>query len=133
MEFTPTEVILKRAKAAASCPALRDTEAKNRALAAMAQALRTEAPAILAENAADLEASRGKVSDVMLDRLALNEARLEGMAAGIEAVAARSAGRWTNSSDRTAFASASAACRWALSPSSMRAARMSRRTPPRSR
>ena len=54
MEFIPTEVILKRAKAAASCPALRDTEAKNRALAAMAQALRTEAPAILAENAADL-------------------------------------------------------------------------------
>lgn len=88
MEFTPTEVILKRAKAAASCPALRDTEVKNRALAAMAQELRAEAPAILAENAADLEASRGKVSDVMLDRLALNEARLEGMAAGIEAVAA---------------------------------------------
>lgn len=88
MEFTPTEVILKRAKAAASCPALRDTEAKNRALAAMAQELRAEAPAILAENAADLEASRGKVPDVMLDRLALNEARLEGMAAGIEAVAA---------------------------------------------
>ena len=54
----------------------------------MAQALRAEAPAILAENAADLEASRGKVPDVMLDRLALNEARLEGMAAGIEAVAA---------------------------------------------
>ena len=80
MEFTPTEVILKRAKAAAACPALRDTAAKNRALAAMAQALRTEAPAILAENAADLEAARGKVSDVMLDRLALNEARLEGMA-----------------------------------------------------
>ena len=78
MEFTPTEVILKRAKAAASCPALRDTEAKNRALAAMAQELRAEAPAILAENAADLEASRGTVSDVMLDRLALNEARLEG-------------------------------------------------------
>ena len=70
MEFTPTEVILKRAKAAAACPALRDTEAKNRALAAMAQELRAEAPAILAENAADLEASRGKVSDVMLDRLA---------------------------------------------------------------
>lgn len=88
MEFTPTEVILQRAKAAASCPALRDTEAKNRALAAMAQELRAEAPAILAENAADLEASRGKVSNVMLDRLALNEARLEGMAAGIEAVAA---------------------------------------------
>lgn len=88
MEFTPTEVILQRAKAAASCPALRDTEAKNRALAAMAQELRAEAPAILAENAADLEASRGKVPDVMLDRLALNEARLEGMAAGIEAVAA---------------------------------------------
>ena len=54
MEFTPTEVILQRAKAAAACPALRDTEAKNRALAAMAQELRAEAPAILAENAADL-------------------------------------------------------------------------------
>lgn len=88
MEFTPTEVILQRAKAAAACPALRDTAAKNRALTAMAQELRAEAPAILAENAADLEAARGKVSDVMLDRLALNEARLEGMASGIEAVAA---------------------------------------------
>lgn len=88
MEFTPTEVILQRAKAAAACPALRDTEAKNRALTAMAQELRAEAPAILAENAADLEAARGTVSNVMLDRLALNEARLEGMAAGIEAVAA---------------------------------------------
>lgn len=88
MEFTPTEVILQRAKAAAACPALRDTAAKNRALAAMAQELRAEAPAILAENAADLEAARGTVSNVMLDRLALNEARLEGMAAGIEAVAA---------------------------------------------
>ncbi len=43
MEFTPTEVILQRAKAAAACPALRDTEVKNRALAAMAQALRAEA------------------------------------------------------------------------------------------
>ena len=88
MEFTPTEVILQRAKVAAACPDLRDTEAKNRALAAMAQELRAEAPAILAENAADLEAARGTVSNVMLDRLALNEARLEGMAAGIEAVAA---------------------------------------------
>ena len=88
MEFTPTEVILKRAKAAASCPALRDTEAKNRALAAMAQKLRAEAPAILAENAADLEAARGKVSDVMLDRLALTEARIRAMADGIREAAA---------------------------------------------
>lgn len=124
MEFIPTEVILKRAKAAASCPALRDTETKNRALAAMAQELRAEAPAILAENAADLEASRGKVSDVMLDRLALNEARLEGMAAGIEAVAALPdpVGRTLDEFVRpTAFGICKRSVPMASSPSSMRA------------
>ena len=56
----------------------------------MAQALEDPAwrEAILAANAADLEAARGKISEVMLDRLALNSQRLDGMAQGIREVAA---------------------------------------------
>jgi len=54
----------------------------------MAAALLENADAILAANALDMEKARGSVSDVMLDRLALTQARLEGMAKGIREVAA---------------------------------------------
>ncbi|MBQ7308983.1 MAG: glutamate-5-semialdehyde dehydrogenase [Clostridia bacterium] len=60
---------------------------KNQALLAMADALIKEKEVILAENAKDVEAARGTVSDVMIDRLMLTEARIEGMAEGIRAVA----------------------------------------------
>ena len=60
---------------------------KNQALLAMADALVNEKEMILAENAKDVEAARGVVSDVMIDRLMLTEARIEGMADGIRAVA----------------------------------------------
>ncbi len=61
---------------------------KNEALKRMAQALRDNAAYILTENAKDLEAGKQKgTSKAMLDRLALSEARIEGMAQGLESVA----------------------------------------------
>ena len=62
------------------------TDQKNAALEAMATALVANENAILAANALDLEAAKGAVSDVMLDRLALSSARIAGMAQGIRDV-----------------------------------------------
>ena len=64
------------------------TSQKNAALDAMADALMANQAAILEANAADLEAAKGTVSDVMLDRLLLTPARIAGMAQGIREVAA---------------------------------------------
>ncbi len=85
-----TQEILAAARAAKGALALADTARRDRALLDMADALDEPAhrAAILAANAADLDAARGHISEVMLDRLALDEGRLDGMAAGIRAVAA---------------------------------------------
>ncbi len=83
-----TQELLRRAKAAKTAMALADTGKKDRALLAMADALEARTGAILAANAMDLEAAKGVISDVMLDRLALSEARIKGMAAGVREVAA---------------------------------------------
>ncbi|MBQ7415912.1 MAG: glutamate-5-semialdehyde dehydrogenase [Oscillospiraceae bacterium] len=64
------------------------TEQKNAALNAMADALIAHEGAILAANALDMEAAKGTVSDVMLDRLQLTSQRIAGMAQGIREVAA---------------------------------------------
>ncbi len=80
--------ILRRAKEAKSAMALAGPDVKNRALSAMAEALEAQAPAILAANALDVEAARGAVSEVMLDRLALDQGRIDGMAQGVREVAA---------------------------------------------
>ena len=53
----------------------------------MADALLAQEAEILAANALDLEAARGVVPDVMLDRLLLTSARIAGMAQGIREVA----------------------------------------------
>jgi glutamate-5-semialdehyde dehydrogenase len=59
------------------------------ALHAMAAAIRADAPAILAANARDLDkAGAGGLTAPMVERLMLNPERLEGVAAGVEAVAA---------------------------------------------
>ncbi|MCI2046441.1 MAG: glutamate-5-semialdehyde dehydrogenase [Faecalibacterium sp.] len=83
-----THAILLEAQSAKRVLALADTAQKNRALLAMADALLAGTAEILAANAADLAAARGHISDVMLDRLALDEARLTAMAEGIRDVAA---------------------------------------------
>ena len=75
----------KAAKVQISCLT---TQEKNMALEAMAAALENEQDTILAANALDLEAARGTVSDVMLDRLLLTPARIAGMAQGIREVVA---------------------------------------------
>ena len=83
-----TNELLLRAKGAKAAMAAAGTDAKNRALLAMASELLAEQEAILSANALDLEAARGTVSDVMLDRLALDPGRIAGMAEGIRQVAA---------------------------------------------
>ena len=61
---------------------------KNAALNAMADSLISCAEAILDANALDLEAAKGHMSDVMLDRLRLTPERIAGMAKGMRDVAA---------------------------------------------
>lgn len=78
--------ILKQAKAAKSELAKLGSEDKNNALLAMADALRENCAAILEENKKDVEAARGRITDVMIDRLSLDESRIKGMADGIRDV-----------------------------------------------
>jgi glutamate-5-semialdehyde dehydrogenase len=73
------------AVAAAGVLALADGATKNRALAGMAASLRARKAELLAANATDMEAARAKgLSGAMLDRLALDEKRVEAMARGVE-------------------------------------------------
>jgi len=75
----------RAARAAARLLALASAERKNLALRAGAAALRAHAPAILAANEADMrQAVSGKLSHAMLDRLKLDDARVEAMARGLE-------------------------------------------------
>ena len=60
-------------------------EEKNRILLAMADALQQETDSILAANEQDMDKARGGISEVMLDRLRLDPARIDGMADGIRA------------------------------------------------
>ena len=62
------------------------TALKNQALEAMASQLLKATEAILVANQIDMEAARGKISEVMLDRLFLDQERIVGMAQGIRAL-----------------------------------------------
>jgi glutamate-5-semialdehyde dehydrogenase len=78
-----------RARVAARLLGGLSSAAKCRALDAAAQAIRDAAPGILAANAADMaRAEAAGLSSAMLDRLRLDAGRIEGMAAGVAAVAA---------------------------------------------
>ena len=81
-----TQELLQKAKGAKIAMALASTETKNKALSAMADALERHQAEILAANQLDLDAARGTISSVMLDRLALNPDRIAGMAKGIREV-----------------------------------------------
>jgi glutamate-5-semialdehyde dehydrogenase len=77
-----------RARAAAVTLAALPTDAKQRALLAVAEALRAATPAIAAANAIDMERGAGNgLSSAMLDRLRLDAKRIAGMADGVAAVA----------------------------------------------
>ena len=80
--------ILQQAQLARRPLALAGTDAKDAALEEMAVALVAAKEEILAANRRDLDAARGKTSEVMLDRLALTPTRLTEMAKGMREVAA---------------------------------------------
>ena len=77
--------IIRKTKAAWSALRDADAETKNRLLTAMADSLVDHTAEILTCNEADLEAARGRISDVMLDRLRLDESRIAAMVEGIRA------------------------------------------------
>ncbi|HUH83157.1 MAG TPA: glutamate-5-semialdehyde dehydrogenase [Stellaceae bacterium] len=92
----------ERARAAAAAMARAESWQKTKALKEAAAALRDRRAAILAANVRDLaEARTHALSAAMIDRLALDEKRTEGMAQGVEEVAAlpdpvgRELQRWT--------------------------------------
>lgn len=79
-----------RAHDAATELAIATPEAKRHALEAAAQMILDRTETILAANARDMEFGRDKgLSAAMLDRLELTQTRLEGVAAGLRAVAAQ--------------------------------------------
>ena len=80
--------LLKKTRAAWGSIRSASTEEKDRLLLAMAESLEVSAGDILRDNQKDLDAARGTVSDVMLDRLALSEDRIRAMAQGIREAAA---------------------------------------------
>ncbi len=75
--------ICERAKATVRDIASLSPETINKALSAMADALEAATDSILSANAIDVEASRGVISDVMIDRLSLTAERIHAMAEGI--------------------------------------------------
>lgn len=78
--------MLEKAKACTGEISNLSTAKKNEALSYMAQALRQNTELILRNNEKDLINAKDKISEVMLDRLRLNESRIEAMAKGIEEV-----------------------------------------------
>ena len=80
--------LLKKTKAAWGSIRSANAEEKNRLLLAMAERLEANQADILRENQKDMDAARGSISDVMLDRLALTQARIHAMADGIREAAA---------------------------------------------
>ena len=80
--------LLERTKAAWGSIRSASAEEKDRLLLAMAESLEANSEDILRENAKDMEAAKGMISDVMLDRLALTESRIHAMAEGIREAAA---------------------------------------------
>ncbi len=78
-----TSEILENAKSLKSFSFGMDTDLKNKALERMAQKLIESADNILKANLEDVEAARGTISDVMIDRLSLSRERIEAMAKGI--------------------------------------------------
>ncbi len=77
----------KAALGASDALAVASTEVKNRALTAAAVAIREHRADILAANAQDLAQARGRqLSSALLDRLELNDKRVESMATGLEEI-----------------------------------------------
>ena len=111
------ECIGRAATAAAQVLALTPSAQKDAALAASAAAVRARVPAILAANGHDLAAARARhLSGPRLERLRLDEGRIEAIAAGIEAVKALAR-------PHRPRCGRVAAAQWAADPAGHRAAR----------
>ncbi|HTR73485.1 MAG TPA: glutamate-5-semialdehyde dehydrogenase [Solirubrobacteraceae bacterium] len=83
------EEICRAAKRAARELAQIDTDRKDEALGAIARALRERSQEVLAANALDMAAGReASLSEALLDRLALDETRIEGIARAVEQIVA---------------------------------------------
>ena len=83
------QTVGRQAREASRAIARADTNQKNRALAAIAAAIRRDAATLLAANARDMEHARNSGYDTaLLDRLALTEKTVAGMAEGLEQIAA---------------------------------------------
>lgn len=83
------ETLGRAAREAARLLALAPTAQKNEALSAMAAKMRRSKHDILSENARDLENARARdLKSSFVDRLTLNDARIEAMAKGLEDIAA---------------------------------------------
>ncbi|HQF39323.1 MAG TPA: glutamate-5-semialdehyde dehydrogenase [Opitutaceae bacterium] len=86
---TTVRQLAEAARAASLQLAVASTEAKNRALTALAEKIESSIPALIAANAQDLEAARAAgLSSAMLDRLTLNEPRIRQMAQGVREIVA---------------------------------------------
>ncbi len=90
-----TSEILKSAKAAVPALSGLSAQRKDEALYEMASNLEEAAGEILSANAADMEAAKGAMSQVMLDRLRLDEGRIAAMAEGMRDVARLPDPSWT--------------------------------------
>ena len=83
--MTLEEIGAKAKKASYSLSCMGSAK-KNEALLAMANAIRENYAYIIEKNAEDIEAARGKIKDSLIDRLSLDEKRVNSMADGIEDV-----------------------------------------------
>jgi len=86
--MTSTKELLIKAKAAVKHLRGADSKKIDAALGFMADALTENEEKILAANKVDIDLAQGKISPVMIDRLALSKARIEDMARGIREIAA---------------------------------------------
>ncbi len=84
--MTDLNEIGKRAKEAAALMAKAGSEDKKKALLSAAHALRERMGEILSENRKDADAARDRISPALLDRLTLDEKKIEGMAVGLEQI-----------------------------------------------
>ena len=86
---TYMQILGKQARAASRAIASADANQKNRALLAMAAAIRRDAPVLLSANARDMQAARAAGLDAaLLDRLEISAKSVAAMAEGLEQIAA---------------------------------------------
>lgn len=81
------DVLASQARSASGNLRTLSENSRKAVLLRTAELLREKKSEIFEKNRLDLENNKGKISDAMLDRLTLNEARLEAMARGVEEIA----------------------------------------------